>query len=175
MNRHVDHRYPDGWRLRGAEIEVLMLHATDFHRQEHEVALLPVPPLSIHDRIATPLQHKDREPAGMPVLAGTGSDLLNENSPRLQSGVTMVVGAEIEEQLALAGLKQFAIASPYNDGTVVTACDVFLQGADSARVRIELGILLRSRISCGHALPMRPSFKSGLLECEHGLSLIVNK
>src|SRR5438477_2369242 len=58
----VDECRPDR-RVGRIGIEMLMLDAGRFHREQDEIAFFPVLPLAVHDRIALALDHVDHEAA----------------------------------------------------------------------------------------------------------------
>src|SRR5204863_2719282 len=81
--RQIDEGDPDRRALLGLEIEMLVLDAAGFHRQQNEIALLPVPTLAVDHGIALALEHVDDEPALMAMLTGHGGDLMGEHAPLL--------------------------------------------------------------------------------------------
>src|SRR5262249_35974874 len=69
LDRDVDEGGPDR-RMRGIGVEMLMLDAAGLHRQQHQIALLPVLALALDDRIALALEDIDDEAALVTMLAG---------------------------------------------------------------------------------------------------------
>src|ERR1700722_12268898 len=108
LDRNVDEGGPDRGLLR-VEIEMLMLDPFGLHRQQDEIALLPILALAVDDGIAPALQQVDDQAALMPVLARSRSDVVNEDAPMLQRRVLEGHGIEIEEKLALTGLEPLAV------------------------------------------------------------------
>src|SRR4051812_1352171 len=84
LDRHVDEGGPDRRAFFRLGIEVLVLDAFRLHRQQHEIAFLPRPLLTVDDRIALALEHVDDEAALVDVLAGLGADVVDEHAPLLQ-------------------------------------------------------------------------------------------
>src|SRR5262249_41035322 len=82
LDRDVDERRPDR-RMRGIGVEVLVLDAARLHRQQHEVAFLPVLALALDDRISLALEHVDDEAALVAMLAGARLDVMDEHAPLL--------------------------------------------------------------------------------------------
>src|SRR6266568_9502137 len=77
LDRNIDEGRPDRWR-RGIGIEMLVLDAAGFHRQQHKITFLPVLALTFHDRIALAFQDIDDEPALMAMLARARLDVMDE-------------------------------------------------------------------------------------------------
>src|SRR5580704_18542069 len=69
----VDEGRPDRGRAR-IEVEMLELDAAGLHRQQDEIALLPVLALAVDDGIALAFEHIDDEPALVHMLARAGLD-----------------------------------------------------------------------------------------------------
>src|SRR5258708_29653036 len=82
LDRDVDEGRPDR-RLLRIEIEMLVLDAGGFHRQQDEIALLPILALAVDDGIAPAFEHVDDEAALMAVLAPSRPDVLPGDPPML--------------------------------------------------------------------------------------------
>src|SRR5262245_28018316 len=106
LDWNIDEGCPDR-RLRGIGIEVLVLDAAGLHRQQHQVAFLPILAFAFDDRIALAFEHVDDEPALVAVLARAGLDVMDEDAPLLQRRLLERHRVEKELELALPRLEPF--------------------------------------------------------------------
>ena len=74
------------WMFR-VVIEVLVLHPSRRHREQHEIPGFPIVPFTVDDRVTATLEDEDDESALMTVLARTLRDYLQEDVPLLGRGV----------------------------------------------------------------------------------------
>src|SRR5262249_26909034 len=95
---------------------MLMLDAAGLHRQQHEVALLPVLALAFDHRITLAFEHVDDEPALVAMLAGARFDVVDEDAPVLQRRVFERDRVEEELELALARLEPFLLRAVDDHG-----------------------------------------------------------
>src|SRR5882757_9748640 len=115
---------------------MLVLDASGFHRQQDEIAFLPILALAVDDGIALAFEDVDDEAALMPVLARSRLDVVQEDTPMLQRGVLERHRIEIEQKLALTRLEPLAILHADDDRSGQVARGELLSLAHDALVRI---------------------------------------
>src|SRR6266567_1227884 len=94
---------------------MLVLDPARLHRQQHEIALLPILPFAIDDGIALAFENVDDETALVPMLSRSRLDVMDEDAPMLQRRILERHRIEIEPQPALTGLEPFAIFPAEDD------------------------------------------------------------
>src|SRR5262249_19588655 len=118
------------------------------HRQQHEIAFLPVLALAFHDRITLALEHVDDEPALVAMLARARLDVMDKHAPLLQRRILERHRIEKVPELTLTRLEPFLLGAVDDHGSGEIALGERL----ALRHHALIGIVLERRpLALAHA------------------------